>query len=458
MRSWMKLGLVAPVAFAALTAVSGDAEACGGCFVPPSENTLVTGHRMVMSIGMDQSTLYDQVQYTGAPESFAWVLPIKGKVDVGVSSDLVFALLGNDTSVSIAPPPLNCAAYNCYNGAEDGAMGTGVSASGTGGGVPNGVDVIAQEVVGPYETVQLQASDPTALEKWLADHGYQLPSSVQPIVDAYVKDGFNFLAVKLVPGQNVQAMQPIRITTKGMNVALPLRMVAAGTGDLTTITLWVLGDFRAETANFPTFAIAPENVVWDYGQNRSNYTDLRDQAYAASKHFGWLAESATPYSPQGFRSRVQQIVQFNVAQAGYGKDPALAKKAADDDMAVLFHGVDDNGAWVTRLRAELSRPALGTDLSLQAAGAQTTIPRFIQTKKFVGQQPACPPVPPDCQPGVTDPNGGDGFWSKIGVGNKATGGGGNACSFSGEGSPGFALAAGALALALAVSRRRRLER
>src|SRR6185436_18360810 len=67
-----------------------DADACGGCFVPPDANTQVTGHRMILSVGMDQSTLYDQIEYSGNPAEFAWVLPIQGTVDVGLSSDLVF--------------------------------------------------------------------------------------------------------------------------------------------------------------------------------------------------------------------------------------------------------------------------------------------------------------------------------------------------------------------------------
>ena len=32
-----------------------EAKACGGCFVPPDENTLVTGHRMVLSISQKQT-------------------------------------------------------------------------------------------------------------------------------------------------------------------------------------------------------------------------------------------------------------------------------------------------------------------------------------------------------------------------------------------------------------------
>lgn len=389
----------APLALG-MVAHTSEALACGGCFVPPDENTQVTGHRMVMSIGMDQSTLYDQIEYSGSPESFAWVLPTKGEVEIGVSSDLVFNQLGFDSAVTIAEPILECPGWNCGYGPEtaDGGGVTGASASASGGFDNGGVDVIAQEVVGPYETVQLAATDPEALQVWLKDHGYNLPADIEPLVGTYVTEGFNFLAVKLVPGEGVQSMQPIRITTKGSSVALPLRMVAAGTGALTTITLYVVGEGRWDTNNFPGFSIDPDDVVWNYDEDRSNYTDLRQAGYEESKGFAWMTESARPYSSIGFRSQIENVLDFlGPEQSGYGGDYQEAHAAMLEDMDTLFAGMDSNSVWLTRLRAELPREALGTDLVLKAADSQTNVANFIQTKKFVGPQPACPPPPPGCE-------------------------------------------------------------
>jgi glycogen synthase len=51
------------------------AAACGGCFGPPAQPTLVTGHRMAFAISETQTVLWDQFQYQGEPEDFSWVLP-----------------------------------------------------------------------------------------------------------------------------------------------------------------------------------------------------------------------------------------------------------------------------------------------------------------------------------------------------------------------------------------------
>lgn len=74
-----------------------DAWACGGCFNPPQpphENpTVITDHRMILTVSQQESTLWDQIEYSGEPSSFAWVLPISGAVRVGLSADSMFKSL-----------------------------------------------------------------------------------------------------------------------------------------------------------------------------------------------------------------------------------------------------------------------------------------------------------------------------------------------------------------------------
>src|SRR5580698_10181218 len=68
-----------------------DAAACGGCFHPPTQTAAdITDERMLLSASTAQSNLYDQIRYAGSPSSFAWVLPIHGTVDVGLSADVLF--------------------------------------------------------------------------------------------------------------------------------------------------------------------------------------------------------------------------------------------------------------------------------------------------------------------------------------------------------------------------------
>lgn len=112
---------------------------------------------------------------------------------------------------------------------EDRAAG---SAGQDGGGIGVGdghVVVTSAATVGPYATVQLRATDSAALEAWLADNNFPVSSDAKPKIDAYVKEGFDFLAMKLLPGSGVETTRPIRVTSQGASFSLPLRMASIGT-------------------------------------------------------------------------------------------------------------------------------------------------------------------------------------------------------------------------------------
>jgi MYXO-CTERM domain-containing protein len=398
-----------PVLALALAHAS-DADACGGCFVPPMESTQVTGHRMILSVSKTGTTLYDQIEYAGSPSSFAWVLPTKGTVEVGLSSDALFSFLEAGTATDVYPPQLNCPAPPaCWANAEDGVAspGGGTGSSGAGGANGGGVSVVAQAVVGPYETVQLSSQDPAALKDWLTSHGYNLPPEIGPVVDAYVLEGFNFLALKLVPGQGISAMRPVRITTAGAGTSLPLRMVAAGTGATTKMTLFVLGEGRYETANFGNFTLNPADISWNWDTSSSNLADLKDAGFAASKGLSFLSEAAEPFSQQNLEYTLGQVVQSMPNLSGYGDANGMgALDEYTQDVAHLFGSIDMNAAWITRLHGELPRPALANDLVLGASMDQSKVTRQFQATKFTGQLPACPTYPP-C-PDQTSSSGGIG--------------------------------------------------
>src|SRR5579871_395862 len=107
----MRVLAVVPLALASTSiGYASDARACGGCFhEPPTDpsqsGTVVTDHRMLFVVSPQQTTLYDEIEYSGSPSSFAWVLPVRGAVKVGLSSDTVFSLVDSFTAATIVPPP-----------------------------------------------------------------------------------------------------------------------------------------------------------------------------------------------------------------------------------------------------------------------------------------------------------------------------------------------------------------
>jgi hypothetical protein len=397
-----------------------DAQACGGCFAPPENPTVVTDHRMIFTISPAQSTLYDQIKYQGDPASFAWVLPYigdptKGEIVVGISADIVFTALDQTTQTQLNPPPRNCPGppSNCAFGASNSA-GAGSSSGGSSGGVT----VVKREVVGPYATVHLKATEANALQDWLAQNNFSIPPDVAPVITKYQQEGFNFLALKLQPGKGVQDMRPVRVTTKGANATLPLRMVAAGTGANVGVSLWVIAEGRYEPQNFGSFVVATEELVWDWTANKSNYSELRTTKTTAGGGRAWETESSIIY----YRQQLEQIVKQGTYD-GTGPYPqtdeeraateylaikddqgAVTKTAAaarDEDLETLFSGIPISTTRVTRMRADLVHAALDTDLTVRAAGDQSVLPNVRQVTREQGP-PLCP-VYSGCDPIGTAP-------------------------------------------------------
>jgi hypothetical protein len=392
---------------AALSAVgvAGErrASACGGCFHPPTQTvTDITDERMLLSVSAGQSTLYDQIQYSGSPSSFAWVLPIHGTVTVGLSADVLFDSIDAVTATQIQPPPKNCPTpAGCVGlGGGRSAIGNAPEAPGGGGNFlapppPPAVQVLKQANVGPYATVQLRSTDSSALDAWLTQNGYDIPTAVQPILNAYVAEGFDFLAMKLLPDQGVQAMRPVRVTTSGASLSLPMRMASIGTGAVTGISVWVVADGRYEPQNYPFFHIDDSQLVWDWSTNLSNYSTLRVEQESKLKNAGWEIESSIAVSEQIIKNVIlsggqyfsngrlasstpvdatQDYLPVGDADAGAGDGGyESAEQVRDDDINTLFAGLTGPTLRVTRIRSDIAQAAMTNDFVLQASADQSEL-------------------------------------------------------------------------------------
>ena len=413
MRTIVTASVIAIAASSLLAA--RPARACGGCFHSPAPKqvTVVTGHRMAFSISPTQSVLWDQIEYSGSPQDFAWVLPVRTGAKIELSHDEFFAALDATTDPVITGP-----APNCGNGGGGSGFGCGSSASAGGGsasgfspgtnGGNNGVQVLSQGVVGPYDQVTLHSTNPNALYDWLVVNKYDVPSQVRPIVDAYVGAGFDFIALRLAPGQGVQAMQPVRVVTPGAGLSLPLRMVAAGVGANVGITLYVISDGRYQAQNFPNGVVDDSKLVWLHAQSESNYEPLAEQIMQGGGGRTWLTEYAQNVSLSGSADAVAASNNYSCGSTSGGagvstngggsladlyfaqclclgaSGPQLdassdggvdnAPCEAFDDLSVAAVGLDPASTWVSRMRAILPASALSEgDLVIEAAPSQSPV-------------------------------------------------------------------------------------
>ena len=274
-----------------------DAAACGGCFHPPTQMASdITDERMLLcgvddaddALRPDPVCREPDVLRVGAPDSRDGDRgPERGRaLRLGRRADR--RRRSRRRAELPAPPALRRSLWSRER----------LRSAAAGDAAAGAVTVTKPENVGPYATVQLHATDSGALDSWLAQNGFDIPADVVPVIDAYVTEGFDFLAMKLLPNQGVQAMRPVRVTTPGASLSLPLRMAAVGTGATVGITIWVVSDGRYEPQNFPFFHIDDSALVWDFSTSSSNYTTLRAQNEAALGGKGWEIESSIDLNQQ----------------------------------------------------------------------------------------------------------------------------------------------------------------
>jgi MYXO-CTERM domain-containing protein len=368
---------------------------------------------------------------------------VKPGAVIELSQDSWIASLDAATQTVIQGPSSSCgAAPSEYDGSGGGGCGFGASsdsagtafyAPGAGGSEDAGaVQVVSQEVVGPYDAVTVRSSQGEALGEWLAANGYAVPAGMQPTIDAFTSAGFDFIALKLAPGEGVQAMEPVRVVTMGADPSLPLRMIAAGAGANVGVELFVLSEGRYHPQNFPDATIDFTQLAWDPTQGRSNYEELASAALAANGGTSWLTEASQPvnlYTQGGYNPPLASSYQSActpltllpppscgtspeagtlLGDAGGSRDAGDAGSTADadgagneagigmgmgmgscettvvgcDDLDLATTGIDLGSLWVTRLRANLPQAALGSDLVLEATAAQTSVPNEHSTSVY----------------------------------------------------------------------------
>jgi hypothetical protein len=202
----------------------------------PSEQALI-----LFASGREE--IITSVQILSDKPGAAVIFPVPGIPEVeALSSDTLFSFLAEVTR------PLERVEERLVWRSRDGAVG---------GAAPGGVNVLGQEIVGGYSVARLQADDPSALQTWLDQNGYQAPEAATPILRAYTDAGWAFVAVKLAPNQNAAgALKPLRIAFDSPEIVYPMRLGALADQPI-DVLLYVLADHRVDIPGMETQYAGP---------------------------------------------------------------------------------------------------------------------------------------------------------------------------------------------------------
>lgn len=298
-KKWMATAACAGLAAAATTAYSPAAEACGGLFCNQSQPVNQSAERIIFSKNDDNTvTAVVQIMYEGPSERFAWVLPVPGAPEVGVSSNLALTRLQQATNPIYR---LNVTVEGeCDSDFRGGGFGSADSATAADGGDPEaspagGVDVVDSGSVGPYDyttiSVRPGSTNPEqeALE-WLDTNGYDIGALAPDLIRDYLEDGMNLLAVKLQKSTDAGDIRPIRLTYDSELPMIPIKLTAVAANDDMGVLVWVLGEDRAIPSNYKALELNEAAINWL--NPTSNYNDVVSQAADEAQGQGFVTEFA----------------------------------------------------------------------------------------------------------------------------------------------------------------------
>jgi hypothetical protein len=143
---------------------------------------------------------------------------------------------------------------------------------------PEAVSILDRRQVGVFDTATLSSGDPTALQKWLTENGFLLPTSSGSVIESYVKDGWVFVASKLArdtAASDISTPHPLSFTFQCEKAVYPMRLTGVDNPRL-RVELYVFGPGRARAPHFqierctqPNYPAVPgpdERLSWWRGQ------------------------------------------------------------------------------------------------------------------------------------------------------------------------------------------------
>jgi hypothetical protein len=250
-----------------------------------------SGENIIFAMQNGQMEAHVLIQYTGAADKFAWVVPVHALPTLSIGSPSFFQMVAQSTQPEYYVQYQQNSACTGYYGFRGGGVDlANAGAPGTNTYAPPQVTVVSTSQVGPFDSAILQATDVTALEQWLQTNGYNLTAQGGAALAPYVGQGYYFVALKLQQNEGTGDIRPIVLSFAGSQPCIPLRLTAIAATPNMPVTAFVFSNSRAVPTNFREVVINETKIDWiGYG---SNYSTLAAAAIGEAGGHAFLTEFA----------------------------------------------------------------------------------------------------------------------------------------------------------------------
>lgn len=195
----------------------GTARACACGALITESGASIDGETALIVHDGGTETIDMVMSLDGEASSAAWIMPVPSGTQVSLGNREVFDRLHTIT----APKPRYV--YDWSPGFGGTAKDRGPIAGAA------GVTVLRTQVVGPFEVTTLDGTSASSVNSWLVDHGYPSREALEPTFQDYLDDGWNIIAVKLVPGADAtllaaEGLDALRMTFATDRPIYPIKL------------------------------------------------------------------------------------------------------------------------------------------------------------------------------------------------------------------------------------------
>jgi hypothetical protein len=279
--------LTAAAALAALIAAAPrPASACGGTFCDGTPGPQVmsvdqSGESIAFVMEDGWVEAHVQIEYRGDPAQFAWIVPVLAEPEVSVGSQAMFDRLLAATVPTFTVDTRfegDCSSDRSSRGcvSYDAAPASGDDGFIDQDEPPGEPNVLAQDLVGAYEYTVLQGGTVDGIGQWLDDNGYARDDEAPKILQAYLDEGFLFVAFKLRAGTGLDQIHPVVLRYQGDEPCIPLRLTRVAAIEDMKVRAFFLGDTRVVPTNYRHVELNPLRIDWS--SLGANYDDLVSEA------------------------------------------------------------------------------------------------------------------------------------------------------------------------------------
>jgi hypothetical protein len=229
---------------------TNHARACGAFFASETDQNLaLDAQRALMVVGQNRIDLHLQLVAETGGADFSWVLPVPKNPTLSLGDKGIFEALDAATRPSVT--------INRGGGGGGGFCGSDAAGGGFRGG-QNGVQHFGSGELGDYTYDIVGGDDTTAIEAWLTDNGYRVPTGFANAIGGYVAASV-FVAVKLSASASTVDLQPLIVSYErpfGSALGYAFRIGQLSTPDTAPFVLWVLADKRYRIANYGSVEVS----------------------------------------------------------------------------------------------------------------------------------------------------------------------------------------------------------